>query len=226
MTREICRSSRDGGEASVRPAHNRAARRGLLPALTAQVRIGSLLALGLICAGCAGGRNQLPGCDFRRSGLVARMADHTLVRLRRSSCYGWCPEYAVEVDISGGVHYVGGSNVMTHGPATWEMSAETLQSLRRAVLLAWRTEMPHAECACGCVTDVPCVELTTWEKEAPWTVYYDQGCEGLPPAIQALELEVDRAVAINRWMDCGSAQGLLRREARLQLVGRHSGGIP
>lgn len=184
-----------------------------MPALTADVRVGGLLALWLICAGCAA-RDQLPACDFNWPGMVARMADHALVRMRRTSCYGWCPDYVVEIDITGGVLYVGGDNVMTHGPATGELSSEALESLSAAVVLARRAEMPRAECACGCVTDVSFVELTTWEKGVPRIAYYDRGCEQLPLPIKALESEIDRAVTIERWIGTPESRRACFKEKR------------
>jgi hypothetical protein len=196
-----------------RPGQNRAVICGLSPALAARVRTGGVVAVCVIFAGCAG-RDQLPGCDFNRPGMVARMADHTLVRMRRTPCYGWCPDYAVEIDVNGGVLYVGGDNVMTHGPANAQLSPEVLESLRAAVVRARRAKMPHAECACGCVADAPSVELTTWENEVPQIAYYDQGCEQLPLAIKALESEIDRAVAVERWIGTPEARRACFKEKR------------
>jgi hypothetical protein len=132
--------------------------------------------------------------------MVARLADHTLVRLRRTGCYGWCPEYVVEVGSGGEVTYVGGNNVMTIGPATDELSLDSLRKLDQTVNRAKQAQMPRAECACDCTADAPSVELTTWERQVPRTVVYDRGCEQVPPPIRALELEVDRVVGIQRWI--------------------------
>jgi hypothetical protein len=56
------------------------------------------------------------------------------------------------------------------------------------------------------VTDVPYVELTTWDHGVPRTVRYDEGCEQLPSAIQALEREIDRVVDIERWIGTHEAR--------------------
>jgi len=125
-----------------------------------------------------------------------------------------CPSYTVEVDIYGGMSYLGGDNVMTHGPASGSLSADALRSLRDAVLRARETRMPPEECACGCVSDPPYVELTTWEKQVPRTVSYDEGCERVPPAIRALELEIDRAVGIERWIGTPEARRACFEEKR------------
>lgn len=134
------------------------------------------------------------------------MASHPLARLERTLCLGWCPVYAVEIDIDGQVAYKGRDFVMTQGAATGELSDDRLRSLRAAVLRFRQVQMPQEQCACGCVTDVPYVELTTWDKGVPRTVHYDEGCEQVPPAIQALEGEIDRVVDIERWIGTREAQ--------------------
>jgi hypothetical protein len=165
-----------------------------------------LLVIGLAFAGCGAGRDAWPGCNFDRPGIVARLASHPLVRLERTMCLGWCPAYAVEIDIDGVVTYEGRDYVMTQGLATGELTDDRLRSLRATVLRSRQTQMPHEQCACGCVTDVPYVKLTTWAQGVPREVHYDEGCEQTPPAIQALEHEIDRVVDIERWIGTGQAR--------------------
>ena len=114
--------------------------------------------------------------------------------------------YAVEIDIDGGVTYQGRDYVMTQGRATGELTDDRLRSLRGAVLRSRQVRMPQEECACGCVTDVTYVKLTTWDKGVARTVHYDEGCEQVPPAIQALEREIDRVVDIERWIGTREAR--------------------
>jgi hypothetical protein len=114
--------------------------------------------------------------------------------------------YAVEIDIDGGVTYQGRDYVMTEGSATGELTDDRLRSLRGAVLRSRQVQMPQEQCACGYVTDVPYVELTTWDKGVPRTVHYDEGCELVPHAIQALEREIDRVVDIERWIGTREAR--------------------
>jgi hypothetical protein len=164
------------------------------------------LVLGLAGVGCASARDTMPGCDFNRPAAVALMANHPLARLVRTICYGPCPQYVVEIDIEGEVTYRGGNYVMTAGLANSRLSVDALRSLREAVVRARQAEMPHDQCACGCVTDAPYVELTTWDKGLERTYSYDQGCERAPPAMRALELEVDRVVGIERWIGTEAAR--------------------
>ena len=121
-------------------------------------------------------------------------------------CLGWCPVYVVEIDIDGVVTYQGRDYVMTQGPATGELTDNKLRSLREAVVRSRQVQMPREQCACGCVTDAPYVELTTWDKGVPRAVHYDEGCEQVPPAIQALEREIDRVVDIARWIGTREAR--------------------
>jgi hypothetical protein len=169
-------------------------------------RVGALLVVGLALTGCAGARDAGIVCDFNRPGIAARLASHTLARLQRTGCLGWCPEYVVAIDVDGEVTYLGRHNVMTQGPATDRLSADQLRSLREAVLRSRQVEMPQEQCTCGCVSDAPDVELTTWEKEVPRTVRYDEGCEQAPPAIRMLEIEIDRVVGIERWIGTHAAR--------------------
>jgi hypothetical protein len=164
------------------------------------------LVLGFAGVGCASARDTMPGCDFNRPAAVALMASHPLARLVRTICYGRCPEYAVEIDIDGEVTYRGGNYVMTAGLATSRLSVDDLRSLRQAVVRARQAELPRDQCACGCVTDSPYVELTTWDKGLERTYSYDQGCERAPSAMRALELEVDRVVGIERWIGTEAAR--------------------
>ena len=156
----------------------------------------------------------MPGCDLHRPGAVALVASHPLARLERTICFGWCPEYVVEIDSDGKLTYRGGDNVMTVGLATGHLSADQLKSLREATARARQAEMPHEECACGCMTDVLFVELTTWDNGVARTISYDQGCKRAPDAIRGLEKEIDRVVGIERWIGTEAARKACFEERR------------
>ncbi len=134
------------------------------------------------------------------------MVSQPLVRLKRTGCYGWCPEYEVDIDSHGKVTYEGRKHVMTQGTVTEQLSDERLRELREAVVRSWGVEMPSEECACGCSSDSPEVEITTWRTGASETLAYDQGCEKAPAALHALELEIDRVVDIERWIGTTAAR--------------------
>jgi hypothetical protein len=104
---------------------------------------GTLLMIALGYTGCATTGDRWPGCDFNRPGIVARIASHPLARLERTLCLGWCPVYAVEIDIDGQVAYKGRDFVMTQGTANGELSDDGLQSLRGAVLRSRQAQMPQ-----------------------------------------------------------------------------------
>lgn len=135
-------------------------------------------------------------------------ASRPLVRLRRTECLGWCPVYDVAIDDRGAVSYLGRDNVMTVGPAGGQLSAQELRSLQAAVSNARRAELPPGKCVCDCTADAPGVELTISGGDmpgrgagsAPRAVYYDEGCDKVPAAMRQLELDIDRAVQIERWI--------------------------
>lgn len=122
-----------------------------------------------------------------------------LARTATGACPGFCPKYSIEVDADGGVTYAGVLNVKTIGPAKGHLSPEALRQLRTVMAKASRAKLPTDRCACGCVKDAPLVELTTWDKGAPKTVTYEEGCERAPRAVRVLEGAVDELVGSERW---------------------------
>lgn len=171
------------------------------------MRTGVVVFVGLACVGCLRSGAAGSGGDVNRAGIVEPMVSQPLVRLKRTGCYGWCSEYEVAIDSQGRVTYEGGKHVMTQGTVTEQLSAERLRGLREAVVRSWGVEMPRGECALGCCSsDSPDVVITTWGTGVPRTVVYERGCEKTPAALQALELEIDRVVDIERWIGTDAAR--------------------
>jgi hypothetical protein len=142
-----------------------------------------------------------------------------LIRLARSgrtggACPGRCPNYSVEVDVEGGVTYTGIVNVKTIGGANGHLSTEDLQQLRTLMAKARQEKFATDGCACGCAKDAPMINLTTWEKRAPRTVAYDEGCESVPHAVRVLETGVDELVGIERWIGTIQQRRLCFEEER------------
>jgi hypothetical protein len=172
-------------------------------------RWGLVLALAFLA--CAHGDKTFE----RGTGGVQATAQRPLIRLARAgACLGACPTYSVEVDIDGRVTYVGVANVMTVGGATGQLSSEALVQLRGAIGKASHAKVPTERCACGCVTDAPDVTLTTWEKDVPKTVTYDEGCERAPRAVRTLEAAVDEAVSVEHWIGTIQQRRLCFEEQR------------
>jgi hypothetical protein len=171
-----------------------------------------LLAVALVA--CTAAKEGKP---FDRGAGFVPPKPAPLIRLERAgtgACPGKCPAYSVEVDVDGGVAYVGVVNVKTIGPATGHVGPESLQQLRGLMAKARQTKFPADRCACGCVANAPTVKLTTWDKAAPKTVAYDEGCERTPHAIRVLEAGVDDLVAIEQWIGTIQQRRLCFEEQR------------
>lgn len=162
-------------------------------------RVGLVFVLASLACRAVRGERGID-CDFHRPGLVAQMANHPLASLRRTGCFGRCPEYSVAIDVDGTIEYVGRENVMTLGRASRQLSSDALGRLRAAVLAAKQATLPREQCACGCVHDSDDAEVTTWEAGRPRTFYFEPDCERAPPELRALAGEIDHAVEIERWI--------------------------
>jgi hypothetical protein len=170
-----------------------------------------LLLTFVACSGAHEGKSL-----DRGSGFVPPKAA-PLIKLVRSEaglCPYRCPKYSVEVDVEGGVVYEGVLNVKTIGLAPGHMSPEALQQLRALMAKAQQTRFPTDRCACGCMDDVPTVELTTWEKGAARTVGYHEGCDRAPHAVRVLETGVDDLVGIDQWIGTIQQRRLCFQEHR------------
>ncbi|HEY2731300.1 MAG TPA: DUF6438 domain-containing protein [Polyangia bacterium] len=172
------------------------------------------LSLASLAAVACGGANGSHAFD-RGAGFVPPKPPRPLIRLARAgACPKWCPTYSVDVDVDGGVTYSGGSNVMTIGPATGRLSPEALGQLRAVMSKASQAKMPSQKCACGCATNTPYVYLTTWDKDPPRTVMYEEGCESAPHAIRVLEDAVDDLAGVERWIGTVQQRRLCFEEQR------------
>jgi hypothetical protein len=187
--------------------------RGCLVAERRRLGLGLLLLLAFVaCSGTHGGK-----AIDRGAGFVPPKPPPPLIRLARAStgaCPGFCPTYSVEVDVEGGVTYVGVIYVKTIGPATGRLDPEALQQLQAVMAKASHAKFPTERCACGCVKDAPTVALTTWDKGVPKTVAYDEGCQSAPRAVRVLEDAVDELVGIERWIGTIQQRRLCFEEQR------------
>jgi hypothetical protein len=167
-------------------------------------RLGPTLLLLLASLACSSSQEGKP--FDRGAGYVPPKVTPPLIRLARAgtgACPS-CPKYSVDVDVEGGVTYAGVVNVKTIGPAIGHLDPEALKQLRTLVTKASQARFPVDRCACGCVKNVPTVNLTTWDKGVPKAVAYNEGCERAPHAVRVLEEGVDDLVGIERWI--GSIQ--------------------
>jgi hypothetical protein len=171
-----------------------------------------LLVASLSC----GGAHEAAAID-RGPGFVPPKPPPPLIHLARAgtdACAGRCPKYSIEIDVDGGVTYAGVVNVKTIGQRTDHLSVEALQQLRTVMAKARQAKLPAERCACGCVKDAPIVTMTLWEKRAPRTVVYEEGCERAPRPLRVLEGSVDELVGIDRWIGTIQQRRLCFEEQR------------
>jgi hypothetical protein len=153
----------------------------------------------------------------RGAGFVPPKPPPPLLRLERAgtgTCPGKCPTYTVEVSVEGDVAYTGVVNVKTIGPAAGHLSQAAMQQLRTLSAKARPAKMPTERCACGCVENTPTVKLTTWQKSAPKTIAYEEGCERTPHPIRVLEAAVDDLVGVEQWIGTIQQRRLCFEEQR------------
>jgi hypothetical protein len=106
------------------------------------------------------------------------------VTIKRTGCFGFCPEYTVTVSADGSVRYVGVKNVPELGPKESDISQRDVDFLFRAA-----ERMPFGELApiyksreVGCKelwTDSPTTTITIRTRAEDRTVEYYEGCRGL-----------------------------------------------
>ena len=117
--------------------------------------------------------------------------------MSRTGCFGTCPAYSVEVDVSGHVTYRGESFVLTGGTATAQLRPEALRDLRLAIAEA-RFETIPTECG-PAATDNPGANITVADGHEPRTVWDDAGCLVRTKTLVRLEHEIDRIVGTETW---------------------------
>jgi hypothetical protein len=159
---------------------------------------------------------EAPPID-RGAGFVPPKPPAPLIRLERGStgaCPGRCPTYSIDVDVDGDVTYTGIVHVKTIGQRTDRLSREALQQLRTVMAKARQAKLPTERCACGCAKDAATVTMTLWEKRAPRTVAYEEGCERAPHPLRVLEGSVDELVGVERWIGTIQQRRLCFEEQR------------
>jgi hypothetical protein len=129
----------------------------------------SLAAIVLLSACARAERNtDDPPRDFR-------------IQLERTSCFGFCPEYIVEVDHSGLVSFQGNAFVKKRGAASWRVSPASLaivaRDLRDEGIFDLSEEKIRADCdPAEAATDSPSAILsaTAWGRTVKLSHYL--GC--------------------------------------------------
>jgi hypothetical protein len=149
------------------------------------------------------------------------------VRLDRSGCYGWCPDYSIVIAGDGTVRYTGRSYVQAVGEREYHIPREALRDL---VALCERQKFFELKLNCSViVTDVPSTVLRLKLGDRARVIENRWGGSesGFPEEdehmavhqlLDDLAYAVDRAVNVEQWI--GS------EEERKRLFERSRDGLP
>jgi hypothetical protein len=161
----------------------------------------ALLVSSIVLAGTSAASATVPEMPDRvRPSVFPGIADWSSVRvsLRRSLCFGTCPAYSVEVRGSGEVLYQGIDCVAVRGEKSDTIPLARVRGLiaafQRAGFFALKDSYRSR------ITDIPTFTLTV-SVAGQTKVVEDYGgtAVGMPDDVRALEDEVDRAAATDRW---------------------------
>jgi hypothetical protein len=129
-----------------------------------------------------------------------------VIKLTRTQCFGVCPEYTITIHGGGLVHYLGRHNVGVLGEQTGAIPSNQLLTLLRYFDdLHFFSLKDGAFERCD---DTPKVSVFLSVDGKEQTVASDAYCAGTKSGPQAdfvrLTHEIDRVVASDRWVRCGS----------------------
>jgi hypothetical protein len=159
------------------------------------------LALSVLVAAVACATPRAPESAMRSLAPPPAEPTGLLVRMTRDGrCFGACPAYSVEVDVSGRVVYRGGYNVLTVGAGTAHLDRAALAALRRAIETAGFRAVSEDCCGCNDMTDMDSLTLTVADGAAPKTISVYHGCKATPASLIALERSIDRIVGTETWI--------------------------
>ena len=121
--------------------------------------------------------------------------DSLRIKLSRSTCYGRCPAYTVEIRGNGEVTFVGGLFVAVPGKHMSKISPASVNELYKAFV---RVEyLSLAKQYCAEVTDIP-TYITSIEYDGRVKTVVHRG--GGPAALMDLERKIDEAADTGRWL--------------------------
>lgn len=155
--------------------------------------LGSILAVAL-----------LAGCTEHQT---SQEAPFKQLSLARSSCFGACLVYQVDVDEAGMAVFHGQQFVAVKGEAQRQLTAQQQQVLAQAVqqsdFASWQERYRTRADGCTSVaTDMPSITLHYQDQNIAKTVHYYEGCMGLPAAseIKALAHKIDTLIGTATWI--------------------------
>lgn len=121
------------------------------------------------------------------------------IRLERTTCYGWCPAYSVEIDGNGSVSWFGWHFVEAKGSRTSRVPQEKVRALYDAFVKAdffWTLDEYVAP-----ITDLPTSTVTiSFDGKQKMVVDYAGGHVGMPKVIDDLEDAIDALAGTKEWI--------------------------
>jgi hypothetical protein len=163
-------------------------------------RLGKWVAAVIITAAlpaCAGTPPIVAGPHAAQ--LVLPDEPDALIQMRRQGCAGEpCPIYAVSILSDGTAIYDGRANVGVIGRRRVRLAAGVLNTLITAIDAMNFLDSADGCCVCPNVADTRLVTLDYRPGAVTKTVLHDQRCSKAPPALSALEEEIDRTTGAGR----------------------------
>jgi hypothetical protein len=121
------------------------------------------------------------------------------IRLERTTCYGWCPAYSVEIGGDGSVSWFGTRFVDAKGSRSSQVPQEKVRALYDAFVKAdffWTLDEYVAP-----ITDLPTATVTiSFDGYQKRVVDYAGGHVGMPKVIDDLEDAIDALAGTKEWV--------------------------
>jgi ankyrin repeat protein len=125
---------------------------------------------------------------------------HSLrIKLRRTACFGSCPDYTVEVRGDGSIVFTGKSYIAVAGEHHGRISHDDLQSLLEAFRAAdyFSLEDRYVSEVTDCPTYITAIAFDGWTKSV---VDYEGERAGMPAIVAELEKTIDRLSGTDKWI--------------------------
>ncbi len=123
------------------------------------------------------------------------------IRLIRTHCFGFCPDYSVEILGDGSVIYEGHSSVKIKGEQRGRVSISSVRQLANLFVSAgfFSLGLVYGECGGDAPTAITMIEWPGVNKSVTDCVY-PLVEEPIPPALVELESAIDITVNSRQWI--------------------------
>jgi hypothetical protein len=170
-------------------------------------QLAALFVLALTCFACTEislPENQLPKQSTTNETSIPSDA---LITLERTSCFGTCPIYKLEISADGSVVYEGKENVKTKGRAESQIASEKLKRLlAHFESIDYFSLADYYESGDSCrsyATDNPSALTSLRMNGRSKSVSHYYGCRGTEILERLTELEaaIDEAANSKQWVE-------------------------